>query len=84
MSNSDGLLVGVMLLSDLVKKGFLKSEFFLKRQNLFLKQSTDEGLSALKGHRSVGGIRASIYNAVAEASVDALIEFMAEFERTHG
>ncbi|MDX1509323.1 MAG: 3-phosphoserine/phosphohydroxythreonine transaminase, partial [Woeseiaceae bacterium] len=35
----------------------------------------------LKGHRSVGGMRASIYNAVPEAAVDALIEFMSEFER---
>jgi len=38
----------------------------------------------LKGHRSVGGMRASIYNAMPEAGVDALIGFMAEFERTRG
>jgi len=38
----------------------------------------------LKGHRSVGGMRASIYNAMPEESVDKLIEFMAEFERSHG
>jgi phosphoserine aminotransferase len=37
----------------------------------------------LKGHRISGGMRASIYNAMPEAGVDALIEFMAEFERTH-
>ena len=37
----------------------------------------------LKGDRSVGGMRASIYNAMPEAGVLALIDFMAEFERTH-
>jgi len=42
------------------------------------------GLVTLEGHRSVGGMRASIYNAMPEAGVDALIGFMAEFERTHG
>ncbi|AHE98203.1 3-phosphoserine/phosphohydroxythreonine transaminase [Thioalkalivibrio paradoxus] len=49
----------------------------------FLKQAEDAGLSGLKGHRSVGGMRASIYNAVPEAAVDALIEFMADFEQRH-
>jgi phosphoserine aminotransferase len=38
----------------------------------------------LKGHRSVGGMRASIYNAVPEAAVDALVEYMASFEKDHG
>jgi len=50
----------------------------------FLEQSKAAGLTNLKGHRSVGGMRASIYNAVSEEAVDALITFMAEFERTHG
>ena len=50
----------------------------------FLKQAEAAGLSTLKGHRSVGGMRASIYNAMPEAGVQALIEFMAEFERSHG
>jgi phosphoserine aminotransferase len=39
-------------------------------------------LTTLKGHRSVGGMRASIYNAMPEEGVDALIAFMQEFERT--
>ena len=47
----------------------------------FLEESHAAGLTNLKGHRSVGGMRASIYNAVPEAAVDALIEFMSEFER---
>ena len=50
----------------------------------FLGESKKAGLVALKGHRSVGGMRASIYNAMPEAGVDALIDFMAEFERKHG
>jgi phosphoserine aminotransferase len=50
----------------------------------FLKESLAAGLTNLKGHRSVGGMRASIYNAVPEDAVDALIAFMAEFERTNG
>ena len=49
----------------------------------FLKQADEAGLSGLKGHRSVGGMRASIYNAVPEAAVDALIDFMADFEQRH-
>jgi phosphoserine aminotransferase len=50
----------------------------------FLEESRAAGLTNLKGHRSVGGMRASIYNAVPEEAVDALIDFMAEFERTNG
>ena len=46
----------------------------------FLAESSAAGLANLKGHRSVGGMRASIYNAVPEAAVDALIDFMKEFE----
>jgi phosphoserine aminotransferase len=50
----------------------------------FVKESTAAGLDGLKGHRSVGGMRASIYNAFPEAGVTALVEFMREFERRHG
>ncbi|MEO1076865.1 MAG: 3-phosphoserine/phosphohydroxythreonine transaminase [Bacteroidota bacterium] len=50
----------------------------------FLADAATHGLVALKGHRSVGGIRASIYNAVEEASVDALVAFMREFEQANG
>jgi phosphoserine aminotransferase len=53
-------------------------------EKLFVKESTAAGLDGLKGHRSVGGLRASIYNAFPEAGVDALVQFMREFERTHG
>ena len=50
----------------------------------FVKESTAAGLDGLKGHRSVGGMRASIYNAFPESGVEALVEFMREFERTNG
>ena len=50
----------------------------------FISESTAEGLVELKGHRSVGGIRASIYNAFPKEGVEALVSFMREFERTKG
>ncbi|MDA8694254.1 3-phosphoserine/phosphohydroxythreonine transaminase [Pseudomonadales bacterium] len=50
----------------------------------FLQQSEQAGLLNLKGHRSVGGMRASIYNAVSEAAVDALIAFMDDFAKANG
>jgi phosphoserine aminotransferase len=50
----------------------------------FVKESTAAGMDGLKGHRSVGGLRASIYNAFPEAGVDALVQFMREFEKKNG
>jgi phosphoserine aminotransferase len=50
----------------------------------FAKDATAAGLDGLKGHRSVGGMRASIYNAFPEAGVAALVDFMKEFERKNG
>lgn len=50
----------------------------------FLSGAEERGLLNLKGHRSVGGMRASIYNAVPQAAVDALVAYMAEFEQQHG
>ena len=47
----------------------------------FLSEAREAGLLELKGHRSVGGMRASIYNAVPEAAVQALVDFMADFEK---
>ena len=51
---------------------------------LFVKESAAAGLDGLKGHRSVGGMRASIYNAFPEEGVDTLVSFMRDFEQTHG
>jgi phosphoserine aminotransferase len=59
----------------------LPSEDLEKR---FVKESTAAGLDGLKGHRSVGGLRASIYNAFPESGIDALVAFMREFERKAG
>lgn len=50
----------------------------------FLEQAKAAGLLTLKGHRSVGGMRASLYNAMPQEGVDALVAFMREFERSHG
>ncbi|MCO6411245.1 MAG: 3-phosphoserine/phosphohydroxythreonine transaminase [Thiogranum sp.] len=50
----------------------------------FLEEAKQAGLVALKGHRSVGGMRASIYNAMPEEGVEALIWFMADFEKRRG
>ena len=53
-------------------------------EKLFVKESTAAGLDGLKGHRAVGGMRASLYNAFPEEGVDALVAFMREFERKRG
>ena len=51
---------------------------------VFLEEAGKINLKTLKGHRSVGGMRASIYNAMPEAGVDALVGFMSDFEKRHG
>ena len=51
---------------------------------VFLEEAAKNNLTTLKGHRSVGGMRASIYNAMPEAGVDALVAFMQDFEQRHG
>ena len=51
---------------------------------VFLEEAVKANLKTLKGHRSVGGMRASIYNAMPEAGVDALVSFMQDFEKRHG
>jgi len=53
-------------------------------ENQFIKESEVEGFVGLKGHRSVGGLRASIYNAVPYESCKALADFMSHFQKTHG
>lgn len=50
----------------------------------FIAEGLENGFSGLKGHRSVGGVRASIYNAMPEAGVNALVEFVKEFEKKNG
>jgi phosphoserine aminotransferase len=53
-------------------------------ENKFIKEATAGGLDGLKGHRSVGGLRASIYNAFPKTGVERLVEFMGEFQRRNG
>jgi phosphoserine aminotransferase len=68
-------------------RSWMNVPFILAKPELdktFLAEADKAGLTNLAGHRSVGGMRASIYNAMPEAGVDALIGFMQEFERRHG
>jgi phosphoserine aminotransferase len=53
-------------------------------EDKFVKEAKAAGMDGLKGHRSVGGLRASIYNAFPEAGIDALVAFMQEFEKKNG
>jgi len=65
----------------------MNAPFLLAKADLekaFLAQAKWHGLVNLEGHRSVGGLRASLYNAMTEEGVDALVAFMHEFERTQG
>ena len=68
-------------------RSWMNVTFRLPNEDLekqFVKESTAAGFDGLKGHRSVGGLRASIYNAFPEDGVAALVEFMREFERKNG
>ena len=68
-------------------RSLMNVPFRLKNEALdaeFLQQAQARGLRELKGHRSVGGMRASIYNAMPAAGVNALVEFMREFQSKHG
>ncbi|MCC2639377.1 MAG: 3-phosphoserine/phosphohydroxythreonine aminotransferase, partial [Moraxellaceae bacterium] len=53
-------------------------------EKTFLRDAEDRGLLNLAGHRSVGGMRASLYNAVPEEGVDALVDFMKDFQQKMG
>jgi phosphoserine aminotransferase len=60
--------------------------FYLRnesRNEAFLVGARTHGLLQLKGHKSVGGMRASLYNAMPLAGVQVLVDYMREFERTH-
>lgn len=68
-------------------RSLMNIPFFLRRPELeseFLAQAEQAGLVQLKGHKSVGGLRASLYNALPEQAVLDLVAFMREFERCHG
>jgi phosphoserine aminotransferase len=61
---------------------FVMKEAYKEKEAAFLEFATARGMSGIKGHRSVGGFRASIYNAMPLSSVQALIDTMQEFEKT--
>jgi len=68
-------------------RSWMNVPFTLARPELdktFLTEASAAGLTNLEGHRSVGGMRASLYNAMPQAGVDALVAFMTEFQRRHG
>src|SRR5690349_24555970 len=67
-------------------RSWMNIPFTLVRPELdktFIAEAKNAGLVTLEGHRSVGGMRASIYNAMPLAGVQALVSFMKEFERKH-
>jgi phosphoserine aminotransferase len=73
--------------ADKAHRSTMNVTFTLPSEDLekkFAKQAEAEGLKQLKGHRSVGGLRASIYNAFPTEGVDALVQFMKEFEKKNG
>ena len=89
-----GLLYGKIDASDFYhspvaveNRSLMNVPFTLKDAALdeaFLKGAKEAGLLQLKGHRSVGGMRASIYNAMPVAGVQALVDYMGDFEKSHG
>ena len=72
---------------DKAYRSWMNVPFFLgdeRLNDMFVDQAEQHGLLALKGHRMVGGMRASIYNAMPLEGVQTLVSFMQEFERVHG
>ena len=73
--------------ADMDSRSIMNVTFRLPSEELekqFAAEATAQGLDGLKGHRSVGGIRASIYNALPLTAVEALVAFMNEFEKKNG
>jgi phosphoserine aminotransferase len=82
--DSNPLFKGTCALED---RSRMNVTFVMNKPELeeaFLKECKPAGLSGLKGHRSVGGFRASIYNAMEMDSIDALVNLMKDFSKRHG
>ena len=62
---------------------FVMKDEYKELEPEFQKFATERGMSGIKGHRSIGGFRASIYNAMPKLGVQALVDCMKEFERNH-
>ena len=82
--DNNPLFKGTAALADrsLMNVTFLLNDAALN--DAFLTAATEAGCMGIKGHRSVGGFRASIYNAMPKASVQVLVDVMKEFTRTMG
>lgn len=83
IDGSDGYYKGTTAVED---RSLMNVTYRLPNEQLeekFVKEASAKGFSGLKGHRSVGGIRASIYNAFPKAGVEALAEFMSEFKKNN-
>lgn len=83
IDNSDGYYKGTVVKED---RSLMNVAFRLPSEELekkFIAETTEKGFSGLKGHRSVGGIRASIYNAFPKKGVEALVEFMKDFKKNN-
>lgn len=62
---------------------FVMNEEYKELESEFNTFASSKGMVGIKGHRSVGGFRASLYNAMPKSSVEALVEVMKEFEKLH-
>ncbi len=83
IDGSDGYYKGTTAVED---RSLMNVTYRLPNEQLeekFVKEASAKGFSGLKGHRSVGGIRASIYNAFPKAGVEALAEFMSEYKKNN-
>ncbi|MFV1997320.1 MAG: 3-phosphoserine/phosphohydroxythreonine transaminase [Acidiferrobacterales bacterium] len=84
IDSSDGFYTNPV---DVKNRSWMNIPFILKDNSLdeaFLAGTREAGLVQLKGHRSVGGMRASIYNAMPEEGIDTLIDFMQQFQKDKG
>lgn len=83
--DSSKLFVGTAAVEDrsIMNVCFVMKPEYTELEKEFVEFATSQGMVGIKGHRSVGGFRASLYNALPEASVDALIATMKEFEAKH-
>lgn len=83
--DSNKLFKGTAALEDrsLMNVCFVMNEEYQELEAAFNTYATERGMIGIKGHRSVGGFRASIYNAMPKSSVEALVQTMQEFEKAH-
>ena len=74
---------GPLVAKKFAARGF-EAVYCPTKEEAFMNLTKANGISGIKGHRSVGGFRASIYNAMPQSSIQVLVDLMQEFERTNG